>query len=219
MLPIWLSLAIAASAFATIVAHYPQRFKSFAPHPPAAYFFKPLTTVLTIALAWVLAGADFSALASYQQLVLAGLVFSLAGDIFLMLPKDRFIAGLLSFLVAHLLYIAAFYGQSHSVSTWVWLPCLAWGGFLLHRLWPGLGALKGAVMVYAAALLGMGVAAGAQFEQLPGLATALAAAGAVLFIASDSLLALNRFKAPFFSAQAWVLATYFMAQLLIAWSV
>jgi uncharacterized membrane protein YhhN len=48
--------------------------------------------------------------------------------------------------------------------------------------------------------------------------SASALAGALLFVASDSALAWNRFRAEFKSAQAVVLGTYFAAQLLIALS-
>src|SRR5512147_2406717 len=69
------------------------------------YLFKPLTTTLLFGLAAALPPAHGSA---YRLAILVGLVFSLAGDVFLMLPRDRFLAGLASFLAAHLAYIAAF---------------------------------------------------------------------------------------------------------------
>ena len=66
-----------------------------------AYVFKPLATLLVVALALSLPAAS----PAYRWAVVAGLAFSTAGDIFLMLPRERFVAGLLSFLVAHLFYI------------------------------------------------------------------------------------------------------------------
>jgi len=59
------------------------------------YIFKPLTTLLVILLAFE-QGSSISPV--YKMLILAGLSFSLVGDVFLMLPKDRFVAGLVSFL-------------------------------------------------------------------------------------------------------------------------
>ena len=47
-----------------------------------------------------------------KSLRLAGLLFSLVGDVSLMLPNERFIQGLVSFLVAHLCYIVAFTFES-----------------------------------------------------------------------------------------------------------
>jgi uncharacterized membrane protein YhhN len=70
------------------------------------YVFKPLTTTLIIILA-LMATEPVSPF--YQAMIVIGLVFSLGGDIFLMLPSDRFIGGLVSFLIAHLFYIVAFF--------------------------------------------------------------------------------------------------------------
>ena len=69
------------------------------------YAAKPLATLLILALACLApAGAD----PRVARWIFLGLVCSLAGDVLLMLPSDRFAAGLASFLVAHLCYIAAF---------------------------------------------------------------------------------------------------------------
>ena len=69
------------------------------------YIFKPLTMVFIIIIA-VLANNPPSK--RYKVAVIAGLLFSITGDTFLMLPVDLFIAGLLSFLVAQLIYTYAF---------------------------------------------------------------------------------------------------------------
>ena len=64
------------------------------------YIFKPLTLVFIITIA-VLAKSPPSR--RYKLAIIAGLLFSMLGDTFLMLPVDLFIAGLLSFLVAQLI--------------------------------------------------------------------------------------------------------------------
>ena len=180
----------------------------------AVYALKPLTTSLILLLAALSAPVS----AVYQQAVVAGLVCSLAGDVFLMLPSDRFLAGLASFLLAHLCYIVAF---ASAGAAWPAVPGLALGAcgaWLLWRLWPALGGLRLPVAVYAAALLLMAwLAAGRAQAGIPG--GGLAAAGAVLFVLSDSLLALGRFstRRPF--PPALVLGTYFAAQWLLAASV
>ena len=85
-----LSFAGLVSGLLCIRADYRQSQRQF-------FIFKPLTTALIILLALL---APLPANADYKWLILAGLLFSLAGDIFLMLPRDRFIAGLISFLIA-----------------------------------------------------------------------------------------------------------------------
>ena len=68
------------------------------------FVFKPLTTVLVIAYAWP-RGAEST---RQQRFVRIGLVLSLVGDVCLLWPKEGFLPGLVSFLLAHLAYIAAF---------------------------------------------------------------------------------------------------------------
>jgi uncharacterized membrane protein YhhN len=149
-----------------------------------------------------------------------GLIASLAGDIFLMLPRDRFAPGLVSFLIAQLLYVAAFWsvtGPSLTLAAAVPFALLATA--LLVVLWPHLGRLRVPVVLYAAALMTMGWRAAEQHALLSDGRTAVALLGAILFIASDSVLAFRRFVSPFPAAQAITLGTYFPAQWLIALSV
>ncbi|NLG29496.1 MAG: lysoplasmalogenase, partial [Chloroflexi bacterium] len=69
------------------------------------YLFKPLTTALMLLVALL---PPWHSPAPYPLLIGLGLLASLAGDIFLMLPNDRFVPGLASFAAAHLIYTAAF---------------------------------------------------------------------------------------------------------------
>jgi uncharacterized membrane protein YhhN len=181
------------------------------------YLFKPLTTTLL----FFLAGLSLSAHgARYQLFVMVGLACSLAGDVFLMLPRDRFLAGLASFLVAHLAYVAAFSsGVPFGTAPLLLLPLVAVSVPLLRLLWPGLGKLRLPVLLYTATILAMVWRAWARRSALPTPGTAVAAAGATLFMISDAILALNRFHRPFRSAQALVMTTYVAAQALIATSV
>ena len=181
------------------------------------YVFKPLTTTLIILFALLLPA---TVAAPYKLLVVLGLLCSLAGDVFLMLPQDRFIPGLVSFLLAHLFYIAAFTrGVGFDLTWWPLLLYLLYGGVMLGLLWPHLGGMRMPVLVYMAVILVMGRQALARWLTLDTLAAGLAAAGALLFVISDSVLALDRFRGRFVAARLLVLSTYFAAQWLIAWSV
>lgn len=181
------------------------------------YVFKPLATLLILALALSLAPAS----PSYQWAVTAGLLFSTAGDVFLMLPRDRFVAGLASFLVAHLCYIGAFsIGVPFGAAPLLWLPFLAAGGVVLALVWPGLKpALRAPVTVYVIVIAAMAGQAAGRWHLLGGWLALAAALGAALFVASDAVLALDRFRRHFPAARALTLATYWAAQLLIALSV
>jgi uncharacterized membrane protein YhhN len=182
-----------------------------------AYLFKPLTTTLLVLLAVLLPSAHGE---RYQVALAVGLACSLIGDVFLMLPADRFVPGLLSFLLAHVAYIVAFaVGVPIGTRPALLLPLLAAAAALLRLLWTGLGALRLPVVLYAATILLMVWQAWGRSFALAGLGPVLAAAGATLFMVSDGLLAVNRFHRPFRMAQALTMATYVAAQALIALSV
>lgn len=211
MLPTILTLAALLSGSLHIRAEYrgPQWH---------VYLFKPLTTSLIILLAL---SAPPPATPFYKIAILLGLLFSLGGDIFLMLPSDRFIAGLASFLVAHLWYIGAFSLNTPALLTsWGLLPLLLYGAAMFALLLPHVpGKMKLPVSLYMVVILSMVWRAVEQLAQVGGTAAALALTGAVLFAISDSLLALNRFRQPFRLARLLVLGSYFLAQWLIALSV
>lgn len=182
------------------------------------FLFKPLTTTLIILLA-LLAPRPEPPL--YQVAIVVALLFSLGGDIFLMLPQDRFVFGLASFLVAHLVYIVAFSLRTPELLTvWGIIPLLLYGAGMVVYLWPGIKpALRGPVLIYIIAILVMAWRAGEQWAQVGTTPALLALVGSLFFAASDSLLAINRFRRPFYLAQALVLGTYYLAQWLIAMSV
>jgi len=189
----------------------------FAYHRPRWIFYvlKPLTMVL-ILLTAILGG---NALSVYKMMIIGGLVCSLAGDIFLMLPTDRFLAGLAAFLLAHICYITAFAADINSLSWWPLIPLIVWGiGFYLF-ISPSLGKIKIPVIVYIGIILVMTWLAWERWIQTGQIETLLVLIGAVLFAISDTILAANRFKGPYKPAQVLTLATYFAAQWLIASSV
>jgi uncharacterized membrane protein YhhN len=210
LIPLLLTLAIALSA--ALAIHADDRGAR-----RRVYVFKPLTTLLTLALAATAAGPVSG---GYQALVCAGLLFSLAGDVFLMLPRDRFVAGLASFLVAHGFYIAAFApGPLGLRAPGALLVLLLCGIGLLGALWKHLGRLRVPVAVYAAALLAMAWQAAERWTALGTAAALLAMVGAALFVVSDATLAWGRFRERYRYGQVAVLSTYFAAQWLIALSV
>jgi len=200
--------------FGSALLHIRAEYKGPRVH---VYLFKPLTMVFIILLALWGARPDASL---YKYAILAGLGFSLVGDIFLMLPLKRVIAGLASFLVAHLCYIVAFSaGIRLGVSGF--LPAL----FLLYViimfvvLFPHLGKMKLPVLVYELVIVMMAWRAVERWAQIGDTGALLALAGAILFVISDSVWATNQFVRRYKSAQALILSSYFCAQWLIALSV
>ena len=188
------------------------------------YIFKPLATLSILAVA---VGALPGEPAVYGALVVGGLVLSLAGDVALIFDGERwFLAGLVAFLAAHLCYVAAFLTRAHAagVDEWV-LPALAaalvglYAAAVYATLRPKLGAMRVPAFVYMIALGAMAWAAALAWSADPSPATRYALGGAALFLASDTLLAVDRFRRPLPAAQLLILSTYYAAQWLIAVSV
>lgn len=214
-MPIVQAVLIASVSLAAVLAiraHYldaGQRWQ--------AYVFKPLATLLVLALALSMPAP----LPEYRWAVVAGLVCSLAGDVFLMLPRDRFVPGLASFLVAHLFYLYAFgIGLRVDTAYSLWLPYAVIGGIVTAVIWRNLKpALRGAVILYTLVITCMAGQAAGRWQALGSAAALAAALGAALFVISDSVLAINRFRAHFRAERAVTLSTYWAAQTLIALSI
>lgn len=184
------------------------------------YLFKPLTTGLLLAVAMLAAG---SVEPRYQAAVAIGIAFSLVGDVLLILP-GRFLPGLASFLLAHVAYLVALTtGVAFGGAPGLAVPLGIYVAVLLRYLWPGLAAVgravRPAVVLYAVVLAAMTWQALSRARALETPGSALAAAGALLFLVSDSALAIRRFRGSFQHDQAMVMLTYVAAQACIAWSV
>jgi uncharacterized membrane protein YhhN len=180
------------------------------------WFFKPLTMIFIIASVW-LSGARNC---FYRNAILAGLAFSLVGDVFLINQQVYFVHGLAAFLVAHLFYVAAFAKAGASKFNSLALGAFAVGFVLFLIISGGVPAgLKIPVIFYTLAISTM-LAAALNFyltKKTPQARFALA--GAALFVVSDAILAFNKFGYEFYAAKIFILSTYFLAQWLIARSV
>ncbi|RZI97527.1 MAG: hypothetical protein EOP78_00695 [Variovorax sp.] len=184
--------------------------------PQVHLVFKPLA--LTIAIIFVAARADWAgAAARFDSKLLFGLVASLAGDVLLML-HGMFVPGLVCFLVAHLAYIALFrdsVGLFPRRGALVATLCI--GAAMYAVLW--LGGLPAALRIpvgfYVVVIACMAAQAIGRAAVLGDARARWVAVGACVFMVSDTLLALNRFVTPLPLAQLWVLATYYVAQMLI----
>jgi uncharacterized membrane protein YhhN len=149
-------------------------------------------------------------------MILAGLVFSLAGDVFLINPQN-FVFGLASFLIAHLFYIAAFASAARGRFKPVSAGAFLFGAAMLWLIWGGVPAgLQIPVIFYALAISAMLASAFNFHLARKAPESAFAFSGAFLFVASDAALAYNKFAREFALAKAVILSTYFLAQWLIA---
>jgi len=150
----------------------------------------------------------------YQLLIIIGLVFCMVGDYTL----QWFLIGLSSFLIGHIFYIFAFLSTNErQVPTWAKIVLLVYG--VSMAVWiagtvfsSGEVVLGIAVIAYISVILTMGWTA-------IRTGSTLATIGALLFISSDSYLAINKFVMPLPFSHEVIMLTYYGAQILIALSI
>ena len=129
----------------------------------------------------------------FSGAIAVGLALSAIGDALLEVP-GHFVAGLATFLCAHVVYTVAFLLDERR---WRWeraVPFAIWLLAAFAYVRPGLGEMTVPVVVYMLAIGGMMWRAAARWGDHPGATAALV--GAVLFGLSDTLIAIDRFRAP-----------------------
>ena len=179
--------------------------------------FTPLSTSLLLTL------AGFKSLAfkkNYALWIAIGLFFSLLGDTALLRPAQYFLPGLVAFLFAHIAYLIAFTRDAKFPARFsIWLLFLFVAATLYWFLFPGLsGVLKLPVAVYALLLASMAGQAMGRYVHVRSVAARIAAMGALLFMLSDALLSIDRFRAPLPLASMLILVPYFLGQWLMTLS-
>ena len=158
---------------------------------------------------------------SRRKLLMLALYFSAIGDLLLDVrrlgplgPVQLFLLGLISFLVAHLFYVAMFVRErsaaismTRKVASAVVVVVAV---ISLRVLWPTLEEMRVPVLAYSAVLTAMAIMAQrSRFGKV-------VAIGALLFFASDTMLAMSIFGHPFGGARVLVWVTYYAAQVMIA---
>jgi alkenylglycerophosphocholine/alkenylglycerophosphoethanolamine hydrolase len=149
----------------------------------------------------------------YAAALATGLTLSALGDALLEVP-GRFVAGLASFLCAHVAYTGAFLLDERRLRMARALPFAIW--LLAAFVWirPGLGDLTVPVVMYMLAIGAMMWRAAARSGAHPGAEVALV--GATLFGLSDTLIAVDRFRAPISGAPYAIILLYWTGQAGIA---
>lgn len=161
----------------------------------------------------------------HRQLLVYALLACWAGDCLLMFTDaspNFFLAGLTAFLTGHLLYIFCFRSLTVPAATRtsvsVYLLCavpVAFAGWLIVRLWPGLGSFQVPVVMYTLVIAVMFIHAARRLNRANIKSFVLLLTGAFLFMVSDSLLAFNMFGSPLPFAGLLIMSTYLAAQYLI----
>jgi len=165
----------------------------------------------------------------FTLLVQAGLFFSLIGDVALMMQHVddfNFLIGLGAFLVAQLCYTIGFVqniadvgpARGGLISSVIAVLLVAYGYFFAGKLIPAVDeGITIPVGIYAVAITLMGVAASFRLGRTFLSSFLLTFIGAVFFVLSDSLLAIDRFLQPLDHASWSVILSYAIAQVLIVY--
>ena len=205
------------------------------------FFSKPLLMILLLAFYIKSVAGGWNRL---HRFLASSMVFSWIGDVALLfvpgsandqavmgIPKNPnyFLAGLAAFLFAHMLYAISFANVSDRTQTpilrkkaWVIIPLVLYMAGLLYLLVPAIGAnaltkpFLGPVVIYSAAIATMVVFALNRFGRVSTQSFMLVFSGALLFMLSDSIIAVNKFMHPFATAGVFIMTLYIAGQYLIA---
>ena len=155
------------------------------------------------------------------------LTFSWLGDILLLFVFKNslfFVLGLVSFLIAHIFYVILFLkelkksgGKFHIKQPGLTLIVLYIIAFYA-LLGPRLGDMQIPVIAYAMVISFMFYLAYLLYPFWSNPPSFLLLTGALAFVLSDSLLAINKFFAPFPNAGFFIMATYLYAQGSLVWA-
>lgn len=179
--------------------------------------------VMLCLLLWLVSSAGFEGAPLWFGL---GILFSLAGDVLLMLSLERnFLAGLAAFLIAHIFYVIGFNLPLPGVSAWsvILAILIGWGGArILRRIFAALlekgkSRLRLPLILYGVVVSLMLLSALMKLDDLSWNAGAavLAGVGAFLFYLSDIILAWNKFVAPMPNGRIYNIAVYHLGQILL----
>lgn len=157
--------------------------------------------------------------------ILLALIFSWLGDSLLLYQAKNeiyFLLGLGAFLVAQVMYALHFYrlrlptkeGMDWRTRFSVSL-LIVFYVFINYTFWNFLGDLRIPVLIYGACLIGMVVMATIRKNRTNETSFSLIFFGAMLFMLSDCMLAVNKFVGAFSMASFWIMVTYIAAQILI----
>ena len=161
---------------------------------------------------------------SIRNLTLLALIFSLLGDVLLMFvdqSPDYFMFGLVAFLLAHVMYVLVFLKHRNpSKSILGFLAILIVYAFgLFYLLKDGLGEMLIPVLMYMTVILTMSATAFLRKGMVSKRSYNLVFLGAILFMISDSILALNKFYTAMPLSNISIMLTYALAQYFIVFGI
>jgi uncharacterized membrane protein YhhN len=203
------------------------------------FFTKPL---LMIVLILFYARSLNTGWSGMHKMMIAAFAFSWVGDVALMFSGEKgellmgiakdpnfFLVGLVGFLITHVLYTISFSKVTNAGAEallpkkfWVFIPLVIYMGVLLMLLVPSIGSSEATkpflipVLVYSTAIATMVVFAINRHGRVNDATFKLVVLGALLFMVSDSIIAINKFMQPFATAGIFIMVLYIAGQYFIA---
>jgi uncharacterized membrane protein YhhN len=188
-------------------------------HSSSHYLFKPLIILMLI-------GYYLSSVEIRNATLLRALFFCWVGDFILMFVDNGelyFILGLMAFLIGHVFYIFTFKEMVEKQQSTLLptqkvrysFPIFLAGTGLIVVLYPELGVMRFPVILYATILMLMVSFALFRMGRTNSSSFIWVFIGAILFMISDCLLAINKFYSGFAYAHFYIMVTYILAQFFI----
>jgi uncharacterized membrane protein YhhN len=181
------------------------------------YFTKPLILASLIVFFW---SKSKDLTKGVRNIMVLALLFSLAGDILLMfvnISANFFIGGLIAFLLAHIMYILTFTKKRNKTKSplLIVIALLVYAIGIFYIIKNGLGDMQIPVLLYLTVILTMVAMASLRKRKVSKTSYSLVFIGAVFFIISDSLIAIDKFYTQILFSRIFIILTYALAQYLI----
>jgi uncharacterized membrane protein YhhN len=210
-------------SFLFLIVFVLQLYAEYSGSTSLRTFTKPL--IVIVLATWLVSTTKLKG--RFHKRILVGLIFALIGDVLLMnqeVQSNFFIYGLVAFLLCHIFYIRAFV-LDHKSNPDYKNPYFLWavGAFaifcsgLFFYLQPSLKAMQFPVLMYAIIITVMAIMAVNRYGKVNVFSFKLIFYGALFFLLSDSVLAVNKFSQPIPQSGALIMASYMIAQYLIVY--
>jgi uncharacterized membrane protein YhhN len=190
--------------------------------PNAIHYFTKPALMITLILYFlsVTKGTIFKD----KMLFIFTMICALLGDTFLMFQAQNplfFMLGLGSFLLMQIGYSVYFNREINFTKSFLWqkpywiIPVMLYALVFYKIVSENVGGLKGAILAYTICIATMMLSAINRFGQISQESFRWVFFGALFFMISDSILAVNKFADPIPNAGFWIMSTYCLAQYLI----
>jgi uncharacterized membrane protein YhhN len=201
---------IASIAF--LVISFLEIYATFRNNNLLEFVFKPLIAV-SLAILYLVSVKKPS------FLYISALFFSFWGDVLLLFPEKFFVVGLVSFLITHLIYMRIIKGFLLKIDLSLFLKSglvfIIYFGSIVFLIKNNLNELLIPVVIYGLVISAFGTFSLVNYIKNKATENLWLLIGALIFILSDSIIAINKFYMINADLGSLIMLTYIVAQYLI----